>query len=175
MKPTPAGRKIISVALLSLAVVGAVIRLFAPNPSLARDIGTLLLVMWVPAVGNFIGWGMRQWAARRLPKSFESQGPFVAHLLAEATLTPIARQGPASLAESAEVRCTLLLDTEGFTARFFIAPGASLPAGSPQTLQLQLLSPTVALPRFQPDTTFRVMTGNNVIGQGRVLRVLSGA
>lgn len=53
------------VTLLGLAIVGAAMRYWAPNPSTARDIGTLLMVMWLPAVGNIISFVVRRFRQRR--------------------------------------------------------------------------------------------------------------
>ena len=57
---TAARRKLIVIALLLLAVAGGAIRAWAPNPSTLRDIGSLLLVLWVPVIGNVIAYLVRQ-------------------------------------------------------------------------------------------------------------------
>eukprot|EP01034_Spumella_vulgaris_P006289 gene6289-8010_t len=44
-------RRVAMAVLLGLAVLGGVIRYTATNPSTLRDVGTLLLVLWVPAIG----------------------------------------------------------------------------------------------------------------------------
>ena len=62
---TSSRRQIIMATLLGLAIVGAAMRYWAPNPSTARDIGTLLMVMWLPAVGNIISFAVRQFHKRR--------------------------------------------------------------------------------------------------------------
>ncbi|MBA3773934.1 MAG: hypothetical protein H0X13_16020 [Ramlibacter sp.] len=62
---TSARRQIIMATLLGLAIVGAVMRYWAPNPSATRDIGTLMLVLWLPAVGNLISFAVREWHRRR--------------------------------------------------------------------------------------------------------------
>jgi hypothetical protein len=62
---TSSRRQIVMATLLGLAIVGAAMRYWAPNPSTARDIGTLLLVMWLPAVGNIVSFVMREWHKRR--------------------------------------------------------------------------------------------------------------
>ena len=41
---TSSRRQIVMATLLGLAIVGAAMRYWAPNPSTARDIGTLMLV-----------------------------------------------------------------------------------------------------------------------------------
>ena len=58
-------RQVVMATLLVLAIVGGVMRYWAPNPSTARDIGTLLLVMWLPAVGNLVSFVVREWNKRR--------------------------------------------------------------------------------------------------------------
>jgi hypothetical protein len=45
---TPQRRKAVVIVLLALAVVGGAIRHWASNPSTLRDLGSLLLVLWVP-------------------------------------------------------------------------------------------------------------------------------
>ena len=62
---TSSRRQIVMATLLGLAIVGGAIRYWAPNPSTARDIGTLLLVMWLPAVGNLVAFVVRQLHKRR--------------------------------------------------------------------------------------------------------------
>ena len=62
---TSSRRQIVMATLLGLAIVGAAMRYWAPNPSGARDIGTLLMVMWLPAVGNLVAFAVRQLHKRR--------------------------------------------------------------------------------------------------------------
>jgi hypothetical protein len=55
MKYVSSGRRqIVMIVLLALSVVGGAIRHWADNPSVARDVGTLLMVLWLPAVGNLV-------------------------------------------------------------------------------------------------------------------------
>ena len=61
---TPARRRLAMIALLVLAASGGVVRWVAPNPSTLRDLGTLLLVLWLPAVGNLIAYFIK-----RIPRS----------------------------------------------------------------------------------------------------------
>jgi len=51
-------RKLIVIVLLCLAVGGALLRHFAAQGSMLRDIGTLLMLIWLPVVGNIVGWLM---------------------------------------------------------------------------------------------------------------------
>lgn len=152
-------RRLIVVVLLALAVVGAVIRQFADPASLSHDLGTLLLVLWVPAVGNIIGY-LRMRFARRPPVSaFAPQAEFVAERLAEVRFDDAAPDLSQPLA------CTLLQGSEAFTARL-----RSAATGGPGTpsVELQFLVPSVALPRFTPGTEFRIVFGRTVVGEGRV-------
>ena len=64
---TSAGRRLAMAVLLLLAIAGAVIRATAPDPSTLRDIGTLLLVLWMPAVGNLVAYLVRKIPRRRWP------------------------------------------------------------------------------------------------------------
>ena len=50
--------------LLILALAGAAIRQWADNPSITRDIGTLLLVLWLPIIGNVVALRHRAGAKR---------------------------------------------------------------------------------------------------------------
>ena len=63
--------------LLFLAVIGAAIRHWADNPSLLRDIGTLMLVLWLPAVGNLVAFVIRRvpWRRVREPRAFAARSP----------------------------------------------------------------------------------------------------
>ena len=62
---TSSRRQIVMATLLGLAIVGAAMRYWAPNPSVTRDIGTLLMVMWLPAIGNLVAFAVRQLHKRR--------------------------------------------------------------------------------------------------------------
>ena len=60
---TPSRRRIVMAVLLALAAGGTLVRYTAPNPSTLRDVGTLFMVMWLPAVGNLIAY-----LASKLPR-----------------------------------------------------------------------------------------------------------
>ena len=51
-------RETITAILLLFAVGGGLLRWLAPQPSLARDMGSLLLVLWLPIIGNIIAYWM---------------------------------------------------------------------------------------------------------------------
>jgi hypothetical protein len=172
MKATSSRRKLIVIVLLGLALVGGGVRYWAPNPSLARDMGTLLLVLWLPIIGNVVAFFVNRARARRHPSlAFEPGRPFAPHLLAQ--LTPAATAQPAAAyAPAADERCcTLVIASEGFTTRLAIPLADWLAAGHTQALELEFLRPTLAVPRFPPGTPFKVMAGSAVAGDGLVVRV----
>lgn len=162
---TSARRKLVVVILLLLALVGGAIRLGAPNPSSLRDMGSLLLVLWVPVIGNVIAFLVRRIKLRRTPFDF----PFAPDLLVE--LTPLAP--PPALAQPlAGDSCALVVGTEGFTVRLSQPLAGWLKGGVPIQVQAQFLKPRMALASFQQDTPFRIVAQQQLVGQGRVLQRL---
>lgn len=173
MKATSSRRKLIVIVLLGLALVGGGVRYWAPNPSLARDMGTLLLVLWLPIIGNVVAFFVNRFRARRHPSlTFEPGRPFAPHLLAQLTPVATAQRAGAPLL-GANVCCTLVIAAEGFTARLAIPLADWLASGHTQALELEFLRPTLAVPRFPPGTSFKVVAGSAVAGDGLVVRVLA--
>jgi hypothetical protein len=168
MKATSSRRQIIVAVLLVLAVIGAAMRLWAPKPSLARDIGTLLLVLWLPVIGNIIGFVIGRVARMRRRHAFPPGTVFTPHLLVELSAHP----GPVRLKRE-QRRCTLVIGNEGFTARLATPLAQWLAAAQPQSQQLELLRPDVALTRFAPGAEFSVHAGPATLGTGRVVDVLT--
>lgn len=152
-------RRLIVVVLLALAAVGAVVRHLSDPASLIHDLGTLLLVLWVPAVGNIIGYLMARFARRPPTTGFPPQAPFVAERLADV------RFDAATPDLARPLACTLLQGSEAFTARLRSAAPADADAAA---VELQFLVPGVALPRFAPGAEFRVVFGQTAVGEGRV-------
>ncbi|MFC5498299.1 hypothetical protein ACFPOE_12210 [Caenimonas terrae] len=162
---TPARRQLVVVLLLAFAVVGGAIRYWAPNPSTLRDLGSLMLVLWVPVIGNVIAFLVRRVRLRRTPFDL----PFAPELLLE--ISPLAP--PPRLAQPlAGDGCALVVGTEGFTVRLSQPLSAWLAAGRPVQVQAQFLKPGMALARFAPETPFRIVARQQLVGQGRVLQVL---
>jgi hypothetical protein len=161
---TPARRKLVVVILLVFALIGGAVRLWAPDPSTLRDFGSLMLVLWVPVIGNVIGFLVRKIKLRRTPFDF----PFAPQLLVE--LTPLVPPPPLLLAVDS---CALVVGTEGFTVRLSQPLAGWLAAGAPIQVQAQFLKPQMALALFPRDTPFRVVARQQLVGQGRVLDVLS--
>lgn len=154
-------------ALLVLAVLGGVIRYSAPNPSTWRDIGTLLLVLWVPAIGQLIGY-----LARKIPYSappppeFAPGSPFVAHL--QADVTPVVLAGGLPPLPADERCCTVIVGRRGFTARLERPVAQWWAAGGMQRAGLELLRPGAALPHLGAGTEFHILAGTTAIARGTV-------
>ncbi|MBC7603228.1 MAG: hypothetical protein H7255_11305 [Ramlibacter sp.] len=172
MTATPKRRQLVMAVLLALAAVGAAVRFWSPNPSLARDIGTLMLVLWLPAVGNLIAYLVRQAQTRMHQRAgFDARPQFTAHFAAQLLALP-ERAALVQSLSAADTRCTLLIGTEGFSARTPL-PLRELLA-SAQTAEgvsssMELLKPALALPRFAPGTRFHLVVGNTAIAAGTVL------
>lgn len=169
-----ARRRLIAIILLSLAVAGALMRHFAAPASTTRDIGTLLMVLWLPIIGSVVGWlfaKLRRRAASE-PLAFEAGSAFKPHALVELTLR--ASQVPAenTLIPGGEHRCALVVDNEGFSARWFVPADQTFRRGQLQTLQVEFLAPALALPLFRPEAVFRMLVGESFVGDGRVLEVM---
>jgi hypothetical protein len=152
---TPARRRAAMIALLTLATAGAVIRALAPAPSTLHDIGTLLLVLWLPAVGNLVAW-----VARRIPQKappatdFAAGAAFAPHLQVS-----IEAQGPMPPDGSTVL---VVAGRQGFVGRL---------RGGPEAM-LELLQPQRALPCLPAGTEFHLLAGRTPFAKGRVLGAL---
>lgn len=163
---TTARRQLVVAILLVFALVGGAIRYWAPNPSTLRDMGSLLLVLWVPVIGNVIAFLVRRIKFRRTPFDF----PFAPELLVE--LTPLAP--PPRLAQRLGADgCALVVGTEGFSVRLSRPLAGWLAAGASIEVQAQFLIPQMARGLFAPGTPFRIVAQQQLVGQGRVLQVLA--
>jgi hypothetical protein len=167
-------RRLVMVALLGLAASGGVIRHYAPNPSTLRDIGTLLLVLWLPAVGNLIAYFVRIMPRSAPPVTeFTAGAAFIPQL--EVRLdTAGASADVLAAVDPLERGCTLLVARHGFTARASEPVAQTLAAPGPQSLAIQLLHPKVGLGRLKPGTEFHLLVGTAGVAKGTVTRVLAG-
>lgn len=167
--PTPARRRIVMAVLLALAAAGAVIRYVAPDPSVLRDVGTLLLVLWLPAVGNLIAWLIRKMPRKPSPvPGFVAGSTFTEHLRAQADVLPLPPELIAGL-QPHDAQCTLVLGHQGFTARL-PAPGLQvLTVPGPRVLGLELLRPSAALPALPEGTVFHLLIGRTAAAKCSVL------
>ena len=165
---TTARRQLVVAILLVFALVGGAIRYWAPNPSTLRDMGSLLLVLWVPVIGNVIAFLVRKVKFRLTPFDF----PFAPDLLVELTPLPL----PPSLAlPLAGDGFALVVGTQGFTVRLSRPLAGWLAAGAPIQVEAQFLKPQMAHALFAPETPFRIVTQHQLVGQGRVLQVLASS
>ena len=163
-KATPARRRNVMIALLVLATGGALVRHFAPAPSTLRDIGTLLLVLWLPAVGNLVAYLLRR-IPRKAPQAadFDDSLAFVPHL--QVSLQPVA---PAAIPDSDAHRCILVVGRRGFTARLQ-QPVGRIFAVPTDSVPLQLLQPSLALRELKPGVDFHLLVGTAAVASGVVL------
>ena len=170
LTPTSSRRQIITAVLLLLALGGGLVRWLAPQPSLARDIGSLLLVLWLPIIGNIIAWLVgRVRAPKAAPPGFAPGSPFLP--TARVTLTLLAADVPA---QSRPIRaglfpCMVAVGHEALTARLQVPPDAEPVPEVAQDLALELLRPELALPKLPTGTEFMLLSGRSLLGRGRVL------
>lgn len=177
MIATPSRRRLIVVILLGFAVAGAAMRHFAAPASLTRDIGTLLMVLWLPVIGSVIGWLIAR--ARRRPvaapaPTFAAGSAFDPHALVELTLRPSQLPSDNTLVTEGEHRCALVVNNQGFSARWFVAADEVLRRGTAHALEVEFLTPSVALPQFPRGAVFRMLVGEAFVADGRVLQLLGG-
>lgn len=168
-------RKLIVIVLLCVAIAGAVMRLRAAPGSTARDVGTLLMLLWVPIVGNVIAWliGRLRRPAQPSPSPFDALGAFEPQLQVELTLRPPGVPAADLPVAAGEHRCAFVLGNEAFSARWWVPEGGSFRRGTVQLLEAEFLAPAVALPRFEAGTGFRMLVGDSFIGDGRVIARLA--
>ncbi|WP_213955256.1 hypothetical protein [Variovorax sp. dw_954] len=163
-------RKLIVIVLLCVAVGGALLRQFAAQGSMLRDIGTLLMLLWLPIVGNIIGWLIARMRRPPAPEPQTFGGPETFHAHARVDLTLRAASVPSEDVPVAvgEHRCALVVGNDGFSARWFVRPGETVRRGKSHPVQIEFLAPALALPRFQRDAVFRMLVGGAFIGDGQV-------
>ena len=162
-------RQIITTVLLLFAVGGGLLRWLAPQPSLARDMGSLLLVLWLPIIGNIIAWVVAQaHKPKNAPPGFAPDSPFTpsAHI----TLTLLAAEVPS---QSRPIRaglfnCMVVVGHEAFSARLRVPPHAEPVPEVAQPLEVEFLRPEVALPKLKPGTDFTLLSGRTLLGRGQV-------
>ncbi len=163
-------RQIITVVLLVLAVGGGIVRWLAPQPSLARDMGSMLLVLWLPIVGNIIGWLIQKAKTpRNMPPGFSPDAVFEASARVEITLMAAAVPAASRPIRAGYFSCTLVLGDEAFTARLEVPNGSEpLPEVASQ-FEAQFLRPELALAKLPPGTPFTLLSGRDLLGTGKML------
>jgi len=171
---TPFRRRLVMAVLLGLACAGGVIRHQAPDPSTLRDVGTLLLVLWLPAVGNLVAYLLRKIpSAKPRPTEFPPGAPFSAQLQAHLGSVAVPADCLAEL-DPLEQRCTALVGGHAFTVRS-AAPLSQWLADAPQELALECLVPSVALRQLVPGTAFHLLIGTTPVAQARVMEQVRSA
>ncbi|MDP9902225.1 hypothetical protein [Variovorax ginsengisoli] len=174
MTTIQARRKLIVIILLAVALGGAAIRHYAAPGSILRDTGTLLMLLWIPIIGNIISWlvaRLRRPVAA-VPSGFDERAGFTPHLSVELTLRPPQIPAEDTPFSAGEHRCALVVDNQGFSARWRVASGERVMRGQPHHVDVEFLVPAMALPRLPSDSAFRMLVGDSFIGDGRVLKVL---
>lgn len=164
---TSSHRRNVMAVLLTLAIAGGVIRYYAPNPSVLRDVGTLLLVLWLPAVGNLIAWAVRKVPRKAPPVTDFAAGSVFApqlKVLLQAVEVPA---GGLAGRDPAERRYTLLVGRQGFTVR--MAGPLELEAGE-REVQLELLRPEAALNLLPEGTVFHLLAGTTAVAKGKIVQ-----
>jgi len=165
-----ARRQIITVVMLVLALIGGLVRWFAPQPSLARDLGSVLMVLWLPIVGNIIAWLIqRAKTPKHLPQGFAAGTVFEPNARIELTL--LAADTPVL---SRPIRAgyfdgSLVVGSEGFTTRLAVPSGGEPVPEVPCTLEVQFLRPELALAQLTAGTKFALLSGRTLLGTGYVL------
>ena len=162
-------RETITAILLLFAVGGGLLRWLAPQPSLARDMGSLLLVLWLPIIGNIIARVVaRAHKPKNAPPGIAPDSPFTpsAHI----TLTLLAAEVPS---QSRPIRaglfhCMVVVGHEAFSARLQVPPHAEPVPEVAQPLEVEFLRPEVALPKLKPGTDFTLLSGRTLLGRGQV-------
>ncbi|MFZ4287125.1 hypothetical protein [Variovorax sp. HJSM1_2] len=163
-------RQIITVVLLVFAVIGGLMRWLAPQPSLARDMGSLLLVLWLPIIGNIIAWLVARAARpKQVQAGFALDSAFVPS--AQISLTLLAADVPAASRpiRSGLFPCMLVVGHEAFSARLCVPAGAEPVPEVAQTLAVQFLRADLALPKLPVGTAFKLLEGRSVLGTGHVV------
>lgn len=165
-----ARRQIIVVVMLAFALIGGLVRWLAPQPSLARDVGSLLMVLWLPIVGNIIGWLMqRARAPRHLPQGFAPGTVFEPHARIELTLLAAETPRLSRPIRSGYFDGALVVGSEGFTTRLAVPSDGEPVPEVPCSLEVQFLRPELALAQLTQGTRFALLSGRTLLGMGRVL------
>lgn len=163
-------RQIITVVLLLAAIAGALVRWQAPDPSLARNLGTLLMVLWLPIVGNIIGWLIqRAKTPKQQPAGFAPDAVFERHLRIELKLLPPDTPRQARPIREGLFVGAVAVGAEAFSLRLAVPAGGEPQPEQACELDAQLLRPELALPKLTPGTRFVLLAGRTALGSGRVL------
>lgn len=178
---TSARRQIAMAVMIGLAVTGGLMRHYAANPSMLRDVGSLLLVMWLPAVGNLVAWLVRKLPRGAPPPTGFPEGSAVApQLRVQLASVPL----PSGLLEGIDPSvqmATFLVGRQGFTVRAAVPVAQWLRTMNTQidtqmdaqTIDFEFLRPVPALKALPPGTAFHVLLGTTAVARGQVVSVIA--
>ncbi|APW36320.1 hypothetical protein RD110_03085 [Rhodoferax koreense] len=165
-------RQAITVVLLVFAAAGGLVRWLAPQPSLARDLGSLLLVLWLPIIGNIIAWLVARAHKPKAPQpGFASDRAFAPSIRIELTLLAASVPAQNRPVRAGLFPCMLALGSEAFSARLRVPHGEEPVPEVPKTLEVELLRPELALPRLPAGSEVMVLAGRSLLGRGHVIGV----
>lgn len=154
--------------MLALAITGGVVRHYAPAHSTLRDVGTLLLVMWLPAVGNLVAYLVGKLPRRAPPPTdFPAGSAFAPQVEVQVESVPLP-DGWLDTLDPEERRAVLLVGRQGFTVRLAQPLRRWLAQGEPSSLWLELLRPASARKALAPGTALHVLVGATVVAKGTV-------
>ena len=166
---TSSRRRLAMAVLLFLAASGGVIRKFAPDPSVLRDVGTLLLVLWLPAIGNLIAFFVARIPRKAPPRTeFEADAAFAPQLQAQLEVGALS-PGVMEALDPEERKCTILVGRHGFTARLQEPVKQAVATTGDKLAALEFLHPDVALKRLKEGTEFYLLAGTIGIAKGRIV------
>ena len=167
-------RQTITAVLLLLAVAGGLLRWLAPQPSLARDMGSLLLVLWLPIIGNIIAW-LVAWAhkPKNPPLGFAPDSPFTPSAHITLTLLPAEVPSQSRPIHEGLFPCMVVVGHEAFSARLYVPPYAQPVPEVAQSLEVEFLRPELALPKLAPGTNFSLLSGRTLLGRGQVQQAIT--
>lgn len=173
LKPTSGRRQLVVAVLVGLALTGGAIRHWAPAPSLQRDLGNLMLVLWLPVIGNVISY-LRGKLPQPAPPplAFPPEQPFTAQIVI--AFTPQVAD-PKALREPLDPEqhlFALVIGRAGFRVRPPEAPFSYLGLPEVPRLALEFLRPEQARPHFPVGAPFVVLWGDQPVGKGTVLETL---
>ena len=167
-------RQIITTVLLLFAVGGGLLRWLAPQPSLARDMGSLLLVLWLPIIGNIIAWLVaRAHKPKNAPPGFAPDSPFTPSAHITLTLLPAEVPSQSRPIHEGLFPCMVVVGHEAFSARLYVPPYAQPVPEVAQSLEVEFLRPELALPKLAPGTNFSLLSGRTLLGRGQVQQAIT--
>ncbi len=174
MTTIQARRQLIVIVLLCIAVVAAIVRHNAVPGSTTRDVSSVLMMLWLPVIGSIVGWCYgrlrRPAPAPAAPAGFVPEQPFQPHALVELTLRPPLLPVEDVPVQIGEHRCVLVVDNQGFQARWQVPAGLTVRRGETHRLPIEFLTPQIALTRLPHGTAFRLLVGEAFVGDGKMVQ-----